>query len=74
MSSFQNWISNITTSQLFPLGVTFAIAAITIVGLALIIGTRKMTEWAKEHIFQIILGLALIYGASSLIQSLVSAF
>lgn len=74
MSQLSNWISNVTSSQLFPLGVVVAVAAFTIVGLALIMGTRKMTEWAKEHIFQIIAGLVLIYGASALVQSLTSAF
>lgn len=74
MSQLSNWISNVTSSQLFPLGVVLAVAAFTVVGLALIMGTRKMLEWGKEHVIWIIAGLILIYTASSLVTSITSQF
>lgn len=73
MEQLTQAIENFTQSQLIPLAVPIAIAAITIVGLGFLIGWQRVIDWCKGHILHILLGLALIYLGTNLIQSYVTS-
>lgn len=72
MNALNTAIETFTTNQLVPLGITVIILALIVVGFALVGGTRQMTDWAKNHIFQIIAGAILIYLATDIAQSFIS--
>lgn len=72
MEALKTAIETFTTGQLQPLGIAFVILAIVVIGLCLIVGTRQMIDWAKNHIFHVIGGAVLIYLASDIATSFIT--
>lgn len=66
-------IQTFVNSQLIPLGFVVAVAAIVVVGFALIGGTHNLKEWAKNHIYTVIGGLILIYLAGNIVASFITS-
>lgn len=73
MESLGKAIKTFVDSQLVPLGVTAAVAAVVIIGFAFIGGTQKLKEWAKSHIYTTVGGLVLIYLASNIVTSFLTS-
>lgn len=73
MQALKISIETFAIEQLRPLGITFVILALIVIGLCLIVGTRQMIDWAKNHIFHVIGGTVLIYLASDLATSFITA-
>lgn len=72
MEALKTAIETFTTGQLQPLGITCVILALVVIGLCLIVGTRQMIDWAKNHIFHVIGGAVLIYLASDIATSFIT--
>ena len=66
-------IDTFLNSQLIPLAATVIVAAVGIVGCALIVGHRQLIDWAKSHIFHIVIGTVLIYLGSNIVQSFITS-
>ena len=49
-------INNFVSSQLIPLAVPIAVAALVIVGFGLLIGWQRVIDWCKGHVLHIIFG------------------
>ncbi len=73
MDALKNSINTFTTSQLVPLGGTVIVLALVVIGFSLIVGTRQMIDWAKNHIFHIIGGTILIYLAMNIAESFITS-
>lgn len=66
-------IENFTKSQLLPLAVPLAVAALVIVGFGLLIGWQRVIDWCKGHALHIVFGLICIYLATDIVQSFVTS-
>mgnify|MGYP001777246603 CR=1 FL=1 len=66
-------IQNFTRTQLLPLAIPIAVAALVIVGFGLLIGWQRVIDWCKGHALHIILGLIAIYLATDIVQSFVTS-
>lgn len=73
MENLGRAIQTFVNSQLVPLGFVVAVAAVVIVGFALIGGTHSLKEWAKNHIYTIVGGLVLIYLAANIVTSFITS-
>lgn len=73
MEALKNSINTFVTGQLVPLGGTVIVLALVVLGFSLIIGTRQMIDWAKNHIFHIIGGTVLIYLGMNIAQSFIES-
>ena len=60
MTLLKTYITDFINNNIMPLGVTVIGIALIMVAFALILGTQRMKEWAKGHIFEIIIGGALL--------------
>ena len=56
MTLLKTYITDFINNNIMPLGVTVIGIALIMVAFALILGTQRMKEWAKGHIFEIIIG------------------
>ena len=66
-------INNFVSSQLIPLAVPIAVAALVIVGFGLLIGWQRVIDWCKGHVLHIIFGLSCISLATDLVQSFITS-
>ena len=66
-------IQTFINGQLSPLAATIIIAAVVIVGIALVIGHRQVIDWAKSHIYHIVAGTVLIYLGANIVQSVIES-
>ncbi len=66
-------INNFVSSQLIPLALPIAVAALVIVGFGLLIGWQRVIDWCKGHVLHIIFGLICIYLATDLVQSFITS-
>ena len=73
MTQLKEAIQKCSDTQLIPVAATFIVAAVVIVGCALIIGHRQVVDWAKSHIYHIIAGTVLVYLASNIVQSFITS-
>lgn len=73
MENLGRAIQTFINSQLVPLGFVVGVAALVVVGFALVGGTHSLKEWAKNHIYTIIAGLVLIYLAANIAQSFITS-
>lgn len=74
MALLKTYITDFINANIMPLGVTVIGIALIMVGFALIIGTQRMKEWAKGHIFEIIIGGAILYTATQWAKDFALAF
>ncbi len=74
MALLKAYITDFINANIMPLGVTVIGIALIMVGFALIIGTQRMKEWAKSHIFEIIIGGAILYTATQWAKDFALAF
>lgn len=73
MDKLAEAINNFVSSQLIPLAVPIAVAALVIVGFGLLIGWQRVIDWCKSHVLHIIFGLICIYLATDLVQSFIES-
>lgn len=73
MDKLAESINTFVSSQLIPLAVPIAVAALVIVGLGLLIGWQRVIDWCKGHVLHIVFGLICIYLATDIVQSFVTS-
>lgn len=74
MQQLKTMIENFVNNNIIPLGVTAIFVVIVIMGFAFLAPGHKAREWAKEHVFWLIIGAALIYTAASWARDIATSF
>lgn len=73
MSELANLVESFINENIPILGPVAILACLVCIGFALL-GPRAAKDWAKAHVFYLIIGAALIFAAASIANSIVSSF
>lgn len=73
MQALGTYITNFINNNVIPLAVIAIFVALVAVGFGMV-GTQGMKQWAKGHIFYIVVGGALIYVAAKIATEFAASF